>query len=165
MVLSIYGLRIGVRADDSDLRARAFAALPAGRVARGAGAVDRVYSFTTVVGAHGTPAQVRLCVNDSQLITTAMREQAAETFELDLHRYLAEFARTHILVHAGVVGWQGRACCFRDVHTRASPRLSQRCCALEQRTTLTNTQYWTNWAGSIPFLVHCLSGPASIPLR
>ena len=34
---------------------------------------------------------------------------ALEAFESDLHRYVAEWAPRRVFVHAGVVGWKGRA--------------------------------------------------------
>src|SRR5439155_21468851 len=45
----------------------------------------------------------------TRLARTLDRQALLEAFQSDLHLYVAEFARRRLFVHAGAVGWGGRA--------------------------------------------------------
>jgi hypothetical protein len=73
--------------------------------------VDRLYSF--VIGAsHPRPGfrHFHLLFGDIQnLARTGVEEELLDVFESDVNSYIAQAARTTFFVHAGVVGWRGRA--------------------------------------------------------
>jgi hypothetical protein len=109
--LSCYGVPIGIRASEpavlEDLQERL---PPDFRPAR-ARRVERVYSLVA-----GGPAAARgirhfnlLYVNEVRLARSLGLPEVLRAFEMDVERYVAEHARRRLFLHAGVVGWQGRA--------------------------------------------------------
>ena len=73
--------------------------------------VDRLYSL--VVGDGAPRGQTRrytlLYEGTVRLARTLDYDEVVEALERDLSLYVAEHARELLFVHAGVVGWQGRA--------------------------------------------------------
>jgi hypothetical protein len=73
--------------------------------------VDRVYSI--LAGGPGPRANVRrfnlLYGDHLQLARSINVEEVLDRFESDLRLFVAEFARHRVFVHAGVVGWKGKA--------------------------------------------------------
>ncbi len=106
-VVSAYGLRIGIRADTDDRFAALARMLPPGSIAsRGRGGrVDRLYSAS----AAGHDGQVDIAVDDGVVMPAVELQSGIEWVEGDLHHYVATFSRRLLFVHAGVVGWCGRA--------------------------------------------------------
>ncbi len=73
--------------------------------------VEYLYSFI-VAGGSDRPGVKRLNVvySDAMLLErTGDLELALKAFERDLHLFVGEMARGRIFVHAGVVGWEGKA--------------------------------------------------------
>ena len=110
-VFTAYGVRAGVRVNDPQIIGRLLECLPPGwRFARGA-AVERIYSV--VIGGAGAHAGTRrfhlLYGNAERLARTHDLAELLMRFESDVKLYVAEGARRRVFVHAGVVGWRGRA--------------------------------------------------------
>lgn len=105
-----YGVRVGIRTTTSDVLPLIYPLLPPGWKPLSRPIVDYLYSF--VVGGRG-PASIRhfhiVYSGAVRLARTTDLSQALRLLELDLHFYVAERARYRVFVHAGVVGWQGRA--------------------------------------------------------
>jgi hypothetical protein len=73
--------------------------------------VERLYSFI-VSGGEPRPGirHPHLLFGDIQnLARTRHEEELLDAFESNLNNYIGQAARTRFFVHAGVVGWKGRA--------------------------------------------------------
>jgi len=109
--LKSYGVRVGIRSNDRAVLARARELLPGAWGPADSPVVDRVYSI--LHGGAGSRANVRrfnlLYGDHIQLARSLDRDSVFDTFESDLRIFVAEFAKRHVFVHAGVVGWKGRA--------------------------------------------------------
>jgi hypothetical protein len=106
-----FGVRFGVRSDDPRALERLAQHLPPGTRHAPAGAVERLYSVRLGDGAarRGLRRFKLLYANHSLLARTDDAEELFERFESDLQLAVAEGARRRVFVHAGVVGWRGRA--------------------------------------------------------
>jgi hypothetical protein len=106
-----FGVRFGVRSDDPRSLERLAQHLPPGTRPAPAGAVERLYSVR--LGGGRTGRGLRrfnlLYANHSLLARTDGAEELFERFESDLQLAVAEGARRRVFIHAGVVGWRGRA--------------------------------------------------------
>lgn len=109
--LKSYGVRIGIRSNDPSMLERVCGHLPQDWTESPTPVVDRVYSI--LVGGAGPRANVRrfnlLYGDHLQLARSTEIEEVLERFESDLRLFVAELARHRVFVHAGVVGWKGRA--------------------------------------------------------
>ncbi len=105
------GLRIGVRVNDAKLEEALLRRLPPAWRPTSSPVVDRLYSV--VVGGDGPRPGVRrfnvLYAGVGRLIRSMNLDEVLERLEADLRLYVAEWARTKLFVHAGVVAWQGLA--------------------------------------------------------
>jgi hypothetical protein len=106
-----YGRRIGVRVSSPALLSRVERLLPPGWTRSPSPIVKRLYSV--FVGGDGPRPGVRRLhlayANTLRIARTANLDLALEALESDLRLYVAERARRRVFVHAGVVGWRGRA--------------------------------------------------------
>lgn len=104
-------MRIGVRVNTPHLLLQIQAHLPPGWRLQQSPVVDRLYSFVFAGG--GTRPRVQrlhVLYGDLQnLARTGDAEQLFEAFESDLNNFVGQSARRRFFVHAGVVGWRGRA--------------------------------------------------------
>jgi hypothetical protein len=109
--LKSYGVRIGVRSNDAAALDRACEHLPAGWQESTKPAVDRVYSI--LVGGDRPRRNARrfslLYGDDLRLLRSTKLEDVFARFESDLRLFVGEFAPHRVFVHAGVVGWKGKA--------------------------------------------------------
>jgi hypothetical protein len=107
----VQGLRVGIRASAPDVQALLLGLRPPGARATTSPAVDQLFSL--VVGGAGARPGLRrlhLVYQEGALIArTRELEEALRLLEVFLHLYGAERARQRVFVHAGVVGWRGRA--------------------------------------------------------
>lgn len=108
-------MRFGVRSDDPRALERLAQHLPPSTRAAPTGVVERLYSVR-LGGDSGKSSARRglrrfhlLYANHSLLARTEDAEELFERFESDLQLAVAEGARRRVFVHAGVVGWRGRA--------------------------------------------------------
>ena len=106
-----YGLRVGVRVDDADSLEQLKTCFPPGWRPSGSPIVDRLYSF--IGGSVKPESKVRrfhvLYADATRLARTMDVREVLGTLETYLQLYIAESARRRVFVHAGVVGWNGRA--------------------------------------------------------
>ncbi len=109
--LKSYGVRIGIRSNDPAALARVCRHLPSEWENVSSSVVDRVYSI--LIGGKGPRAHVRhlnlLYGDHVRLVRSLDLDTVFETLESDLRLFVAELARHRVFVHAGVVGWKGKA--------------------------------------------------------
>jgi len=107
-----YGVRIGIRSNDPSCLKRIRNHLPHGWELSSSPVVDRLYSLL-IGGGTRQGSNVRrfnlLYGDHIRLARSLDVEQIFERFESDLRLLVAELARRRVFVHAGVVGWKGRA--------------------------------------------------------
>ena len=104
-----YGHRIGVRVSDAAALERAAACLPPGWKRAAWPAVDCMYSLV-VGGGEGRVRRFSLLYRGAERIARMHDlESVFETLEEDLQMHVAAAAPSRVFVHAGVVGWRGRA--------------------------------------------------------
>jgi hypothetical protein len=105
LVFRIHGLRIALRANSRAALAGLCERLPPGARPGSAGAIDRIYTL-----AAPRRRGYRTLYADTERIERARRARAAlDTYESHVQLYVADEARRGVFVHAGVVGWKGRA--------------------------------------------------------
>jgi hypothetical protein len=104
-------VRIGIRSNDPIALDRVCRHLPSEWENASSSVVDRVYSI--LIGSKGPRANVQrlnlLYGDHVQLARSLDLDMVFETFESDLRLFVAELAKHRIFVHAGVVGWKGKA--------------------------------------------------------
>jgi hypothetical protein len=104
-------LRVGIRVTDASILGSIRDCLPPVWKASGCSDVDALYSL--VVGGEGPRPGLRrlhLAYRGSARIARSPRlAEAIGAIESDLRLYVAQSARRRVFVHAGVVGWRGRA--------------------------------------------------------
>ena len=108
---SAYGLRLGLRANDQAALAAALVAVPLSWQAAATGEVDILYSVRVDAPvAHQQRCGDHLLYCDSTLLARA-RDLTPLLTAFTQHAELltAYRAQDHLFIHAGVVGWQGRA--------------------------------------------------------
>lgn len=109
--LKSYGVRIGIRSNDRAALERVLELLPGDWERVDSPVVDRVYSILNGgVGPRANLRRFNLLYGDHvQLARSMDRESVFDRLESDLRIFVAEFAKRRVFVHAGVVGWKGRA--------------------------------------------------------
>ncbi len=106
-----YGARIGIRVNDAAVLERLAGLLPPGWQPASSPSVDGLYSLT-VATASPRPDVRRyhmLYQGIERLARTHDLEEALAALQSDLHGQVAGWARERLFVHAGVVGWNGKA--------------------------------------------------------
>jgi hypothetical protein len=107
-----YGVRFGVRTDDPSVLEHLAEYLPPGTRPAPNGVVETLYSIRTGAGSVERRGlrRFRLLYQDHvRIARTVDAEELFERFEADLQLCVAEAAHRRVFVHAGVVGWKGRA--------------------------------------------------------
>lgn len=111
MTFTSYGLRIGIRVNDPQALSGLAEYLPPGVKPSASPVVDRLFSL--IVGGSGSRPGVRrfnlLYENHVRIARVLDLKSTLDTLESTLRLYIAENARHRLFVHAGVVGWNGRA--------------------------------------------------------
>jgi hypothetical protein len=106
-----YGVRVGVRVNNPEILDRLTDRFPPGWKPSRALVVERLYSL--IVGGTGLRPNIRrfniLYGNVEKLLRTHDLDEFLEVFESDLKLHVAAGARRRVFVHAGVVGWNGKA--------------------------------------------------------
>jgi hypothetical protein len=102
-----HGLRLGVRSNSPALAEHLKALLPPGARPRRAAAVDHLFSLWVPAG----PLSRAVRVYDGALRRARTRglAEALTALESEIRRAVAAGARGRTFVHAGAVGWRGRA--------------------------------------------------------
>lgn len=106
-----YGVRVGVRVSEAEVLGRVTERLPPGWRQSRAAVVERL--FSVLAGGEGGRAGVRrlsLLYGDFTRLARAREfEEVLDAFESAVQLFVAETARRRVFVHAGAVGWRGRA--------------------------------------------------------
>lgn len=106
-----YGVRIGVRVNDEEALDQVVDHLPPGWEPASSPVVDRLYSLK--VGGESSHPNLRrfhlLYANDARIGRVLDFRTVLNLLESDLQLYVAEASPRRVFVHAGVVGWRGRA--------------------------------------------------------
>ena len=109
--LKSYGVKIGIRSNDAAALDRVCRHLPSEWETASSAVVDRIYSIS--IGPKGARANGRrqnlLYGDDVRLARSPDLDSLFETLESDLRLFVAELATHRVFVHAGVVGWKGKA--------------------------------------------------------
>lgn len=109
--IKTYGVRIGIRSNDPACLERIYEHLPYRWEPVSSSVVDRLYSV--ILGGGGARANIRrlnlLYGNHIRLARSFEVDEVLSTLESDLRLFVAELAHGRVFVHAGVVGWEGRA--------------------------------------------------------
>jgi hypothetical protein len=112
--LSAFGVRTGIRANVPGVLPRVRPLLPPGWTKSRAVIVQRLYSL--VVAQEGERPGLRrlhmLYADTTPIARCAALDQVLAALETDLQRYTAEAASNMTFLHAGVIGWKGRAIVF-----------------------------------------------------
>ncbi len=106
-----HGLAIGIRSNNAECLRGLQARLPFGWAPARSHRVDRLYSLVGG-GAAASPNVRRLNLVYANAVRLGRSRELADVvraLEVDLERYVAEHARRRLFLHAGVVGWCGRA--------------------------------------------------------
>jgi hypothetical protein len=111
LTLSAFGVRAGVRVNVAGVLPRVLPLLPPGWKKSPRVIVQRLYSLVVAQGCESAGMRrLHLLYADSMLVARdAALDQVLLALETDLHRYTAEATPDMTFLHAGVVGWQGRA--------------------------------------------------------
>lgn len=112
VAFSAFGNRIGIRVSGAPLPDELLSPLPcASETLPACATVDHLYSL--LLQPEPEQSRVRkfnLAYSGASLIGRSLdRQQVITQLISDLHRYVAEFSRRELFVHAGVVAWNGRA--------------------------------------------------------
>jgi hypothetical protein len=111
MAFVAYGVHVGVRVNKVEMLERLKSCLPPAWKPTASTRVDLLYSL--ILGGVGSRPGVRrfnlLYGNASRLLRSLDLDEVFDVFESSVHFQIAEAARRRLFVHAGVVGWQGRA--------------------------------------------------------
>lgn len=106
-----YGVTLGVRVNDPAIVPVLKARLPADAELADAEVVERYLSF--ILGGSKPGSRIRafnmLYLDHSQAARSHRLDDVLDAFESWTRLSVAEFAPTRIFVHAGAVGWKGRA--------------------------------------------------------
>ena len=115
LTFSMFGVQVEVRIEDASLVDRILTCLPPGRSTDPSARIDRTYEILRT--APGLPGKVpsdsragdRYLLADRSLVWQSSDADAlCSRLQSDVEHFLAVRARTHAIVHAGVVGWRGR---------------------------------------------------------
>lgn len=107
--VTAYGVSIGVRTDDPRIAEGLAAHLPPGSTRAELVDTDRMYSLVVEKDERTGRDQHSIYVNDALLARRSTLQAVLRTFEADVQLYVAEMAPEYVFVHAGVVGYRGRA--------------------------------------------------------
>ena len=109
-----YGARIGIRVNDAAALKEIKHLLPPGWKRSPTAVVDHLVSV--FVGKTDPRGKIRryhlLYVNAGQVLRTLKIREVLDRLESELQIHVAEGARHRVFVHAGVVGWRGKAILF-----------------------------------------------------
>ena len=109
---TIFGVRIGVRANAREDLDALISRLPLGWEIARSTSVNRLYSAfgSDLAAAHEAERRrYFLFANGQELVRATKLEHVYEPFESDLDFYVARTTCSWLFVHAGVVAWRGKA--------------------------------------------------------
>ncbi|NET24094.1 hypothetical protein [Okeania sp. SIO1I7] len=106
-----YGIRIGIRVNESTVLKELLNYLPPGWESSASPIVDELYSLimTETLDSCDTHGYYQLYRNQEKLTETTELGEALATLDSDLRLQIGIAVQDRLFVHAGVVGWQGKA--------------------------------------------------------
>ena len=128
MSFSAYGVRVGLRVNDKAILKRVLTRLPPGAKPADARVVNHLYSLTGFANnSNGKLRRFNLGYwNLARFARTRSFEDLLDGFESHLQLTVAEYAPRRVFVHAGVVGWKGRAIVIPGMSFSGKRRPSRR---------------------------------------
>ena len=109
-----YGTRVGVRVNQVEVLDHLESLFPPGWKPAKSGVVDRLYSLR--VGTNqptSSNSRIRwynlLYANTQRISRTMDLDDLLQVLAADMRLFVAETSETRVFIHAGVVGWRGRA--------------------------------------------------------
>jgi hypothetical protein len=109
--LTSYGVRVGIRVNDPQVLTRLSDYLPPGSTTAQSPVSERLYSL--IIAGNSRQSNIRrlnlLYRNSERVVRTTDLDQVLETLRSDFQLFVAGTAKSRTFVHAGVVGWKGRA--------------------------------------------------------
>lgn len=110
LFLKAYGVRIEIRCNEPSVLHAARKYLPSDWVTPTLRDVDRIYSFSAPTQrTHASGHLNLLYADDLVLARCTTMEDLLERLESDVRLTVADRALNRVFVHAGVVGWKGKA--------------------------------------------------------
>lgn len=107
--IDAYGRRVGVRTNAPALLDRLAPHLPPGWRACGSPFVDEIFSLWVDPAGEGAPRPTRVYAGRRRRARTTDLARAFAVLETEIRQSVAASAARRTFVHAGVVGWRGRA--------------------------------------------------------
>jgi hypothetical protein len=106
-----HGVRVRVRVNDSSVIDPVVARLPHGWQLASSGEVDQLFSLVVprALPKNGSRSRYRVYGPDGTVTRAESLNAALDTLESNLQICVAELAQDRVFLHAGVVGWRGRA--------------------------------------------------------
>lgn len=105
-----YGVRVGIRVDNRQLMKRVTDRLPPLWKPARSSTVDHLYSFTAGVRPKSRVRRLnQVYWNNEMVARTRNLDDLLDAFESHAQLTVAEHAPRRVFVHAGVVGWDGKA--------------------------------------------------------
>ncbi|MEG3436904.1 hypothetical protein V0288_07210 [Pannus brasiliensis CCIBt3594] len=101
-----YGARVGIRADRVDVLRRALDYLPPGIQELTSPEFDELYSFSCPSDHR---QNYRLFCRDIEIARTGSLAELLDIFDTDLRIKIGLLSPEYLFVHAGAIGWKGRA--------------------------------------------------------
>src|SRR5438876_8043908 len=112
IAFNAYGLRVGIRTNQPELMERIVGLLPTGWKPLSSRLVEGLYSLR--VGDNGSPSRKGRRFNllysgTEQIARSDNLKDVLGSLETNLRHFVAEYSPNRLFVHAGVVGWRGKA--------------------------------------------------------
>jgi hypothetical protein len=105
-----HGTSLGLRTNDPEVLERLVRRLPLGWQPAASPRVERLYSVRVGDGPGRGIRRFSLLYRDETKVARSLElHEVLGALESEVQLYLAEHARRRVFVHAGVVGWRGRA--------------------------------------------------------
>ena len=110
IAVNAYGLRIGIRVSEAWALEPLVKILPVGATPAKRPHVDYLYSVVVAGGEKSTRRRFNLIYGDAFRIGKSESfADVVEAMEQELTLFVGEASKNRVFVHAGVVGWRGRA--------------------------------------------------------
>ena len=109
--IAAYGVRVGIRTNGPEFLDKMLGMLPDIWKPSSSPAVERVFSLRVgTARLRGNERPSHQLYEDQKVVASSRDlDWIIEAFETNLKMYLAEMARRRVFVHAGSVGWKGKA--------------------------------------------------------
>jgi len=105
-----YGVRIGIRTNRRDLLDQILDYAPPLWKSTPVPSVERMFSFRVGGGSSSIRGSSHVLLDSLETeVRSRSLKRILEAFQVRLKMYVAEMARRRVFVHAGVVGWKGKA--------------------------------------------------------